>query len=185
MTELRIGAAILREAIQTAEKEEDEGLKVRTAKAEEEMRKKRVCLLYVFTVDISSSGNSIFFLGFRQRKRFWMTARHRCSARSERKLSGTSNKRNKTHLSHPRQREQDVKSFLGVLFLAGSGRSPKCICIFAPHAHTTTSYVCKMWYYMNLPGCGRGEMSVSTCATVVGQLELSRPACQSYENRSR
>jgi len=42
MTELRIGAAILREAIKTAEKEEDEGLKVRTAKAEEEMRKKRV-----------------------------------------------------------------------------------------------------------------------------------------------
>ncbi|KAN0126662.1 hypothetical protein V8E52_000302 [Russula decolorans] len=41
MTELRIGAAILREAMQTAEKEEDEGLKVRTAKAEEEMRKKR------------------------------------------------------------------------------------------------------------------------------------------------
>lgn len=41
VTELRIGAAILREAIQTAEKEEDEGLKVRTAKAEEEMRKKR------------------------------------------------------------------------------------------------------------------------------------------------
>jgi len=45
MTELRIGAAILREAMQTAEKEEDEGLKVRTAKAEEEMRKKRVCAL--------------------------------------------------------------------------------------------------------------------------------------------
>jgi hypothetical protein len=45
MTELRIGAAILREAIQTAEKEEDEGLKVRTAKAEEETRKKRVCVL--------------------------------------------------------------------------------------------------------------------------------------------
>ena len=45
MTELRIGAAILREAIKTAEKEEDEGLKVRTAKAEEEMRKKRVCVL--------------------------------------------------------------------------------------------------------------------------------------------
>jgi len=41
MAELRIGAAILREAIQTAEKEEDEGLKVRTAKAEEEMRIKR------------------------------------------------------------------------------------------------------------------------------------------------
>jgi hypothetical protein len=58
MTELRIGAAILREAIQTAEKEEDEGLKVRTAKAEEELRKKRVCVLSPFTVDISSPGNS-------------------------------------------------------------------------------------------------------------------------------
>jgi hypothetical protein len=45
MTELRIGAAILREAMQTAEKGEDEGLKVRTAKADEEMRKKRVCVL--------------------------------------------------------------------------------------------------------------------------------------------
>jgi hypothetical protein len=43
MSELRIGAAILREAIHTAEKEEDEGLKVRTAKAEEELRVKRVC----------------------------------------------------------------------------------------------------------------------------------------------
>jgi len=41
MTELRIGAAILHEAIHTAEKEDDEGLKVRTAKAEEEMRKKK------------------------------------------------------------------------------------------------------------------------------------------------
>ena len=45
MTELRIGAAILREAMQTAEKEEDEGLKVRTAKAEEELRIKRVRML--------------------------------------------------------------------------------------------------------------------------------------------
>lgn len=45
MTELRIGAAILHEAMHAAEKEEDEGLKVRTAKAEEEMRIKRVCSL--------------------------------------------------------------------------------------------------------------------------------------------
>ena len=42
MTELRIGAAILREAMQTAGKEEDEGLKLRTAKAEEEVRKRKV-----------------------------------------------------------------------------------------------------------------------------------------------
>ncbi|KAI9513201.1 hypothetical protein F5148DRAFT_280415 [Russula earlei] len=41
MTELGIGAAILREAIQTAGKEEDEGLKVMKAKAEEEDRIKR------------------------------------------------------------------------------------------------------------------------------------------------
>ena len=61
MTELHVGAAILREAMQTAEKEEDEGLKVRTAKAEEELRKKRVCA-FSFTVDISSSGNSICFV---------------------------------------------------------------------------------------------------------------------------
>lgn len=46
MTELCIGAAILREAMQTAEKEEDEGLKVRMAKAEEELRKKRVCAFF-------------------------------------------------------------------------------------------------------------------------------------------
>jgi hypothetical protein len=59
MTELRIGATILRDAMQTAEKEEDEGLKVRTAKAEEELRKKRVCVLSLFTMSISSSGNSI------------------------------------------------------------------------------------------------------------------------------
>jgi hypothetical protein len=118
MTELRIGAAILREAMQTAEKEEDEGLKVRTAKAEEELRKKRVCALssLFFTVDIStSSGNSILFsFGFRQRKRFWMTARRKASARRERELSGTSNKKKKTLLSYPRRREQDVKSFTKV-----------------------------------------------------------------------
>ena len=43
MTELCIGAAILHEAIQIAGKEDDEGLKVRVAKAEEEIRIKRVC----------------------------------------------------------------------------------------------------------------------------------------------
>jgi len=42
VSDLRIGAAILREALQTAGKEEDEGLKVRMAKAEEEIRIKRV-----------------------------------------------------------------------------------------------------------------------------------------------
>lgn len=57
MTELRIGAAILREAMQTAEKEEDEGLKVRTAKAEEELRKQKVCVC-ARRAWISSSGNS-------------------------------------------------------------------------------------------------------------------------------
>jgi hypothetical protein len=46
MTDLRVGAAILREALQTVGKEEDEGLKVRTAKAEEEIRVKRVCSPY-------------------------------------------------------------------------------------------------------------------------------------------
>jgi hypothetical protein len=45
MTDLRIGAAILHEAIQTAEKEDDEGLRLKMAKAEEEMRIKRVCSL--------------------------------------------------------------------------------------------------------------------------------------------
>lgn len=62
MTELRIGAAILREAVHTAEKEDDEGLKVRTAKAEEEMRKKKVCVCALSFPSwiFSSSGNSIF-----------------------------------------------------------------------------------------------------------------------------
>ncbi|KAI0254900.1 hypothetical protein BJV78DRAFT_1183767 [Lactifluus subvellereus] len=41
MTDLRVGASILREALQTVGKEEDEGLKVRTAKAEEEIRVKK------------------------------------------------------------------------------------------------------------------------------------------------
>ncbi|KAH8988575.1 hypothetical protein EDB92DRAFT_1871298 [Lactarius akahatsu] len=41
LPDLRIGAAILREALQTVGKEEDEGLKVRIAKAEEELRIKR------------------------------------------------------------------------------------------------------------------------------------------------
>jgi len=41
MTELHIGAAILREAIQTAEKEDDTALKLKMAKAEEEMRIKK------------------------------------------------------------------------------------------------------------------------------------------------
>ena len=60
MTELRIGAAILREAIHTAEKEEDEGLKVRTAKAEEETRIKRVCFLFA----VKSSNPLGFSSGF-------------------------------------------------------------------------------------------------------------------------
>ncbi|KAH9045213.1 hypothetical protein EDB85DRAFT_1905369 [Lactarius pseudohatsudake] len=41
LPDLRIAAAILREALQTAGKEDDEGLKVRMAKAEEELRIKR------------------------------------------------------------------------------------------------------------------------------------------------
>jgi hypothetical protein len=63
MTELRIGAAILREAMQTAEKEEDEGLKVRTAKAEEELRKERVCVpSFLLSPRIFlSPGNNSFF----------------------------------------------------------------------------------------------------------------------------
>jgi hypothetical protein len=109
MTELRIGAAILREAMHTAEKEEDEGLKVRTAKAEEEMRKKRVSVCSLSTVDIFRPLEIQYFFGFRQRKRFWMTVRRRCFARSEKGLSGTSNKRGKTRLSCPRRREQDFK----------------------------------------------------------------------------
>ncbi|KAH9977587.1 hypothetical protein BGW80DRAFT_1129112, partial [Lactifluus volemus] len=42
VTDLQVGAAILREALQTVGKEEDEGLKLRTAKAEEETRVKKL-----------------------------------------------------------------------------------------------------------------------------------------------
>ena len=96
MTELRIGAAILREAMQTAEKVEDQGLKVRTAKAEEEMRKKRVCVLFFRREYLVPWMFNFVLGGFRQRKRFWMTARRRCFARSERELSGTSHKWERT-----------------------------------------------------------------------------------------
>ena len=61
MTELRIGAAILREAMQTAEKEEDEGLKVRTAKAEEELRKQKVCASRGYFVLLGNQKNSSAF----------------------------------------------------------------------------------------------------------------------------
>jgi hypothetical protein len=43
------------------------------------------------------------------------------------------------------------------------------------------SYVCNMWYRMNLPERDKG-VRCSKCATV-GQ--LSRPECQLYRNRSR
>ena len=106
MTELRIGAAILREAMHTAEKEDDEGLKVRTAKAEEEMRKKKVCVCVLsFHRGYFRPLGIQFLFGIRQRKRFWMTARRSCSAQSERDLSGTSNKREKLQPSYPRRRE--------------------------------------------------------------------------------
>lgn len=49
MSDLRIGAAILREALQTVGKEEDLGLKVRMAKAEEEIRIKRVRAPFSFS----------------------------------------------------------------------------------------------------------------------------------------
>jgi hypothetical protein len=45
MMELHVGAAILREALQAAGKGDDQGLKLKMAKAEQEMRIKRVCSL--------------------------------------------------------------------------------------------------------------------------------------------
>jgi hypothetical protein len=56
--DLRIGASILREALQTVGKEEDEGLKVKIAKAEEEIRIKRVCAPFLLAAKRKS------FLGF-------------------------------------------------------------------------------------------------------------------------
>ena len=73
MTELHIGAAILREAIHTAEKEDDERLKLKMAKAEEEMRVKRVCSLR------HKIPSCWIQLCSRQRKPLWMIARRRCS----------------------------------------------------------------------------------------------------------
>lgn len=94
MTELHIAAAILREAMQTVGKEEDKGLKVKMAKAEEEMRIKKVCSLCRerLTSGIQSCS--------RQRMRSWRIARRRCSARNEKEYSGI--RRRESQLSHPR-----------------------------------------------------------------------------------
>jgi hypothetical protein len=92
MTELHIGAAILREAIQTAEKEDDERLRLKMAKAEEEMRIKRVCSLRhkipSYWIQLCS----------RQRKPLWMIARRRCSVPNVNDSSVT--KWSTTELSH-------------------------------------------------------------------------------------
>jgi hypothetical protein len=53
MSDLRIGTSILREALQTVGKEEDLGLKVRMAKAEEEIRIKRVRAPFLFRTTVS------------------------------------------------------------------------------------------------------------------------------------
>jgi hypothetical protein len=82
MTDLRIGAAILQEAMHSTEKEEDEGLKLRMIKAEEENRIKRVCSLH------HEKPTPGIQLCFRQRKPSWMIARSRCVARNGNEYSG-------------------------------------------------------------------------------------------------
>lgn len=105
MTELHIGAAILREAIQTAEKEDDERLRLKMAKAEEEMRIKRVCSLRhkipSYWIQLCS----------RQRKPLWMIARRRCSVPNVNDSSVT--RRSTTgpsHLHLPVRRKKTWKS---------------------------------------------------------------------------
>jgi hypothetical protein len=132
----------------------------------------------------------------RQRKRSWMTARHRCSAQNEKKGSDT--KRRQSQLSYTR-REWNVKSSVFCSWWASESHqgvhvsSPRTRAITKPrdnwmrrrplhHACKNSNYVCKMWYRMNLPGPGGVRRSM--CAAV-GQAELSRPECQLYGNRRR
>jgi len=103
LADLRIGAGILREALQTAGKEEDPVLKVKMAKAEEEMRIKK--------------------LRFRQRRRLWTTARRRCSARNEKERSDI--KRRVRQLRRPVTRHRQMsKTSRSLLFLVRSIGGP-------------------------------------------------------------
>jgi hypothetical protein len=103
MTDLRIGAVILQEAINSAEKEEDEGLKLKMIKAEEENRIKRVCSL---RHENSTLGIQLYS---RQRKLSWMIAKSRCAALNGNERSGIGERT--TQLTHPRREQMSGSSY--------------------------------------------------------------------------
>lgn len=134
MAELHIAAAILREAIQTAEKEDDEALKLKMAKAEEEMRIKKVCSLRhelpSYWIQLCS----------RQRKPLWMIARRRCSAPNVNDSSGT--KESTTELSHPLMRCKQMSKARCSCSMWASGGPPRCRSTHLHHENIHCRYHC-------------------------------------------
>lgn len=143
MMELHVGAAILREALQAAGKEDDQGLKLKMAKAEQEMRIKRVCSLRheIPSYRIQSCS--------RQRKPSWTIARRRCSAPSVNDSSGT--KRSTIELSHPLTRRKQMSKARCNYSMWTSGGPPRCRSTHVHHenmhlsiiVHHANSSVCK------------------------------------------
>ena len=133
MAELHIAAAILREAIQTAEKENDEALKLKMAKAEEEMRRKKVCSLRhelpSYWIQLCS----------RQRKPLWMIARRRCSVPNVNDSSGT--KESTTELSHPLRRRKQMSKARCSCFMWASGAA-RCRSTHLHHENMDCRYHC-------------------------------------------
>jgi hypothetical protein len=103
MTDLRIGAVILQEAIHLAEKGEDEGLKLKMIKAEEEIRIKRVCSL---RHEKPTHGIQLYS---RQRKLSWMIAKSRCAALNGNERSGI--KGRATQPTHPLREQMCGSSY--------------------------------------------------------------------------
>jgi len=118
MMELHVGAAILREGIQAAEKGDDQGLKLKMAKAEQETRIKRVCSL---RYEIPPCWIQ---LCSRQRKPSWMIARRRYSAPSVNDSSGT--KRSTIELSHPLVRRKQMSEVRCNCSMWAPGGPPRC-----------------------------------------------------------
>jgi len=127
MTDLRIGAVILQEAIHLTEKGEDERLKLKMLKAEEEIRIKRVCSL---RHEKPTHGIQLYS---RQRKPSWMIAKSRSAALNGNERSGI--KGRATHLTHPRCEQMSGSSYC---LQVGIGRPPGCSCI-------TRQAIAKTW----------------------------------------
>jgi hypothetical protein len=103
MSDLRIGAVILQEAIHSAEKEEDEGLKLKMIKAEEEVRIKRVCSL---RHEKTTHGIQLYS---RQRKLSWMIAKNRCAALNGNERCGI--KERASQITHRRHEQKSGSSY--------------------------------------------------------------------------